>query len=532
MQFSLLVSLVLLAVGSLPALAQKAPSEPPLEYRIVSFHQGKANKQIIRMAHELGFNGVMFQLEGSVVQSLTQWAERNRTEDYTGLCRQLGMKVTLWVHELSDIPEHLGPVTLENEKLWVHLEDRYEWLFTELAPEIDGIVLTVVETQVTATETEKMLRIVSILDEKCRKYDKELIVRTFTWHPDELRDVLSAIQRFPEDIPIMSKCVPQDWQMRGIRNKAIGAVGSRKQIVEFDVAGEYFLLDNVANAMPNLLKEQFDYGLSRGIDGICVRVDRWEAEAFHNPQEMNLWTLGLLASGQIHSVDQAWQSWTKRRYGAAAPAVQAALAPTQQVMEEILNVGSFTFGDNRYFPPNGDHDAFHTNWTNWRWDASYLKEYQLARTGDPGYTRKVERQKEQAAKLAEQSLQYLDQGLPLYQDPAHYHILKTKLTTNQVQLQYRAPMMLAYLKYQRLLQQPSDPERGRLIQEIGQHLEAIRAVGLREYPAPESMEYKGKKWQVGPPEGLDQWRILDWARKMENLTWEAARWVPWRQPPK
>ena len=201
-------------------------------------------------------------------------------------------------------------------------------------------------------------------------------------------------------------------------------------------------------------------------------------------------------------------------------------------MEEILNVGSFTFGDNRYFPPNGDHDAFHTNWTNWRWDASYLKEYQLARTGDPGYTRKVERQKEQAAKLAEQSLQYLDQGLPLYQDPAHYHILKTKLTTNQVQLQYRAPMMLAYLKFQRLLQQPGEPERSRLIQEIGQHLEAIRAVGLREYPAPESMEYKGKKWQVGPPEALDQWRILDWARKMENLTWEAARWVPWRQPPK
>ena len=113
----------------------------------------------------------------------------------------------------------------------VGLRVNYEWLFADLTPDIDGIVLTVVETQIRATDTPLMLRLVGILDEKCRKYGKMLIVRTFTWHPDELEGVLGCIRQLPEDVVVMSKCVPQDWQMWPIHNGAIGAVGDRDQIV-------------------------------------------------------------------------------------------------------------------------------------------------------------------------------------------------------------------------------------------------------------------------------------------------------------
>ena len=40
----------------------------------------------------------------------------------------------------------------------------------------------------------------------------------------------------------MSKAVPQDWQMRGENAAEIGKVGDRPQIIEYDVAGEYFLI--------------------------------------------------------------------------------------------------------------------------------------------------------------------------------------------------------------------------------------------------------------------------------------------------
>jgi hypothetical protein len=40
---------------------------PPLPYRIVSFHRGRADKRLVRLAAELGFNGVQIQIEGSTV---------------------------------------------------------------------------------------------------------------------------------------------------------------------------------------------------------------------------------------------------------------------------------------------------------------------------------------------------------------------------------------------------------------------------------------------------------------------------------
>ena len=52
-------------------------------------------------------------------------------------------------------------------------------------------------------------------------------------------------------VVVLSKVVPQDWQMRGENAAEIGAVGNLPQIVEYDAAGEYFLSDNYcASALP------------------------------------------------------------------------------------------------------------------------------------------------------------------------------------------------------------------------------------------------------------------------------------------
>ena len=427
---SLSAIFALLIILTMAASTNAATVRKPLQYRIVSFHQGRADKNLIRRAAELGFNGVQFQLEGNTVNAFKSFAERNQKEGYIELCHELGMQVTVWAHEFSaipgeDKPDYPGPIELGNEKFWKHIDDRYEWVLGELLPDIDGLVLTVVETQVRVTSTDMMSKLVDIIRSKCHRYNKQLIVRTFVWHPDELEGVMGCVRQLPQDVVIMTKCVPQDWQLRGIHDKTIGNIGDRTQIVEYDVAGEYFLMDSAANCMPDLLKTHFDYGLKYGVDGICVRADRFNMNILNEPQEVNLWTLGMLANGKTDSVDDAWTAWATARYGKdAAAGVIHALKPTLKVITECLNIGSFSFGDTRGFPPTPDKDAFLKNWANFRWDKSYLLEYKLGLIGYPNYTSKIEKQKKDAQLLAQQCLDDLE----LAKDklvPAEYEILKT-----------------------------------------------------------------------------------------------------------
>ncbi len=62
--------------------------------------------------------------------------------------------------------------------------------------------------------------------------------------------------------------------MRGTDASELGDIGGRTQIEEYDIEGEYWMRNRVANCMPALLKRQYDYGISKGVNGICVRVDR------------------------------------------------------------------------------------------------------------------------------------------------------------------------------------------------------------------------------------------------------------------
>lgn len=524
--FALIIMMTLLL--TLTTNAQTAASisaadiKEQMQYRIVSFHQGRADKNLIRRAAELGFNGVQFQLEGNSINSFKDFAERDRKEGYIDLCHKLGMKVTVWTHEFSaipgkDKPDYPGTVELGNEKFWKYIEDRYEWILGELVPDIDGLVLTVVETQIKATNTDIMLQLVDIIRGKCLKYNKQLIVRTFVWHPEDLEGVMGCVKQLPEDVVIMTKCVPQDWQLRGIHDKTIGNVGNHTQLVEYDIAGEYFLMDSAANCMPSLLKTHFDYGLKHGVDGICLRVDRFNMKILHEPQEVNLWTLGMLATGKTDNVEDAWNAWAVARYGRdAAPGVIRALKPTLQVMTECLNIGSFSFGDTRGFPPNPDKDAFLTNWANFRWDASYLYEYKLGLTGDPGYTRKIEAQKYNAKRLAQQCLDDLElvKGKLVQAD---YEILKTKLLSNKVHLEWRAPIMLAYLHYRRLLSTKDQEEKQQLAQKIQKELKAIVSAAGKIYPPKQEIEHLGQKWSVGAPLNFDPKKIVEWTKKMEAL---------------
>ena len=198
------------------------------------FHQGRADKNLIKLAAQLGFNGVQIQLEGSNEGAIVTFAQRDAREHLVDYCHSLGMKVTVWVHELSDLPgqwmpEYLGPESADNEKLFAFLSDRYEWIVGKEIPNVDGLVLTVVETQVRATQTPILLKLCDLISKKCAEHHKEFVLRTFVWHPDELSGVMGAVKQLPQETMLMSKWVAQDWQMAGCRALGSGPILQQKR---------------------------------------------------------------------------------------------------------------------------------------------------------------------------------------------------------------------------------------------------------------------------------------------------------------
>jgi|GEM_PF-1669556 len=498
----------------------------PLPYRIVSFHRGRADKNLIKLAAQLGFNGVQFQIEGSTEGGVQEFVQRDAREHLIDYCHKLGMKVTVWVHEMSDLPpsesrNYLGPVAADNEKLFAFLDERYERMLTKTIPTIDGLVLTVVETQVRATDAQILERLAKMLAAKCAKHNKSLIVRTFVWYPGEFRDVMAAIGRLAPNQVIMSKVVPQDWQMRGTNAPEIGAVGGRPQIIEYDVCGEYFHKSNVANCMVDLLKRQFDYGLSKGAQGICVRVDRGDASVLFEPNEVNLWALGLMAAGVTDKADDIWAMWANWRYGsAAAPLVINALKSTSLVVTEITSLGPFTFGDTRIPPPlPDDPDILLMNWQNWRWDADYLPAYYAADRGDLAFITQVAKQKQVAAKAAEDCLAYLELART-HLPPAEYEILYTRLLTNQTQLATKSAMQMATLYYRAMIHATTQAQRKAWREAMRPEIDRVRLVageGGALGREPMVVEHMGRKWQLGVPTGLTRQALEHWAAEADTV---------------
>jgi hypothetical protein len=497
-----------------------AIAQPPLPYRIISFHQGRADMNLIRLAKEAGYNGVQIQTENGTLKPLQQFAEYDHRTRLIESCHKLGMQVSIWVHELNDIPDdlllrhdtdQLKPgeivcnfessgekrvvININDPKLWAMLDERYEYILTQLIPDVDALVLTVTETQVHATNPELFLRLVRLLDDKCKRYGKKLHVRTFVWHPEDLSKLMTTIKDLPEDVIIMSKCVPQDWHLRSINGLELGQVGKREQIEEWDVEGEYFGLNKLVNCMPGLLERQLAYGMSQGIKGICVRVDRGNQSVLHQPSEVNMWALGLLASGQAGTVDDVWKIWAIHRYGnKAGPAVVPALIYSTDVVQEAFYIENFSFFDSRnHLGPADEKDVFqHLANPQW-WSDKYKALHDRLVMGDPAEITQVESSKLAALEMAGNAVVALERARMLLK-PFDYDQLRRGLLANQVQLAWRAPMHLAYLRH-RLLMNLSNPiKREELTEAIRKDLENMRSAVKNADPTVASDGDQALKW--------------------------------------
>ncbi len=469
----------------------------PMDYRSLSFHGGFPDPQLIRRGAELGFNDVCFQTEGGLMRKLQDLRDRADRSGYFELMDELDMTCSVWAHELADYDEAWGECRPDNDRLWEGIEERYDYILGELLPEIDNLVLTVVETEIPATDPEFLAPLTAAIHAACRRHDARLILRSFVHHPYQFEQVKDALGAISDDIVVMTKAIPQDWHMRSIDDPLIGEVGEKPQYVEVDIAGEYFRMDHVANCFTEILAGRFERWCEAGCEGVSVRVDRaWEpwkepqTTVLDQAQEANLWTLGYLASGRSDSLQEIWQDYTTTQFGeAAAGTMQEALRPTGEVVAEALYVESEPFGEQKYdyahpfalmnhdrtavaYPDDEDQvcrNPFHQAWSVFRWDESYRPRYQMIRRGDPEVIDRKEDTYAEAEESARRSLSLIDEVDEDLPDGA-YRYFRFRLEENLWHLRFMCEMQLAWLKLSCVLYEQAPERDSRLREEARQHL--------------------------------------------------------------
>ena len=434
------------------------------------------DRDLLALASRLGFNDITIQTEGrmeGLAEAVRDWAERTGNFRYI---RGLGMTISIWIRELQDHPAILGKLSLDNEPFWRSLKKRYRLILNEVLPEIDFLILTVVESEIKLTgDAEVLARLVRLVYEECRNAGKRLIFRTFVWFPEEMAVVQRAVNSFPREVIIQSKCVPQDWHLRGVHNPMIGNVGGRAQYVEFDIAGEYNKLTNVACAFTDILEHRLQYAEAKGCNGISVRVDRYRNSVYGQAQEANLWFLGLRTSGECRDADEIWRRYTVETFGErAAPLMEAALRPTGEVIAEAMCVERESYGYSRDYRPAGRNmenpfDVYHSPA---RWDPGCRDTYNKIIAGDPEIISSKERSYADALESARTSLSLIDSVKALLPDGA-YPFFRWKLEENLFHLNMFCNMELAWLKATRRKHSGDPSEREELLRQVEDHLDRI-----------------------------------------------------------
>ena len=259
-----------------------------------------------------------------------------------GLARRLTRKahkegieeVVVWDHALYNLncyPDEFktGPdstINLDNPEFWEWFREDYRDMLDRV-PEIDGIVLTFIETgahvedqysEQMPTEQEKLARLVDevasvIMDE----YEKVLYIRTFIYTQEELDAILKCLNLIEHNgITVMMKEVPHDFFLTHPVNKHIKEI-NRPVIIEFDGGHEYNGQGIVMNSFVDTALERWKYYLQQpNVVGYVARTDRYgETTAIGRPHEVNLLAYHRAQQDSSITADSVCREFITDRYG-------------------------------------------------------------------------------------------------------------------------------------------------------------------------------------------------------------------------
>ncbi|HKJ68295.1 MAG TPA: hypothetical protein VKA68_10105 [bacterium] len=428
-RISLLIVVILMSL-----LSVQSDAEPLVSYRAWQFHEMDVPyvQKTLQKAPEYNINTVVY--SHGMIRQVSQLDENSgrgkQLRTLAQVAHDLDLKAWIWIHELEeDVPERYldnDRVYLDRPGFWDWLENKYEQLFTDF-PEFDGILLTFHETEYKIFSEEEVqselsmpdrfARMINTIDDMCRKYNKDFVVRSFLYEPQQLEWFAAGLDQVHERVMLQSKCVPHDWQPYYPHNPMIGKFPERELIVEFDCSSEFTGKNRILYTSPEYFEYRWRYDLRQpGVVGYNARIDHGGYDAVSTPNNINLYTLYRLTEDPAVTARDIWDEWTMKHYGAkASDLIEKALKPSFEVVNRSFFAREFWITNHSELPSFDYANGHIQSRTIAKWkpdQPEYKQREQQLQHPDPGTLEWILSEKDTAIALAEESLEYLRQARP------------------------------------------------------------------------------------------------------------------------
>ena len=472
-------------------------SEPQaLKYRRVSLIGVKPERflQTVKDAQTLNFNSIEVQLERGTLVPVKNLAQIDKQYGLIKAAHNAKLEVYVWIHEFEDLPVEWQKtngqklydenndkgnqfIRTDNKELWIWLENKYEDL-VKIIPEVDAYTLTLSESQYWATGDEEVtFKTVQTIYNVLKKHNKKLVYRTFCYTPQQMELLTKVAKRLPKDIVLESKDVPQDWHFYLPHGPDIGSFPEHEQIIEFDVAGEYWGRSLLLNAFPEYIINRLGYCVhEKNTQGIVVRIDRFNEQVKNTFNDINLFTVAAFMNNPSVKSEDIWKQWAINKVGKQASDVAIrCLKPTWEATKQTIYTKGYIISD-RQAASSFTNKFVARAYNPHNWDKSYEPVWKKIQHPTENFIIETSQEKKSAANKLETSLLLLEKNKKLFVDSA-YQELNFQLQRSKISLHVYSLISEAMLRYHFMTQSSdndSKQKQMKRLKEIAEELKPLR----------------------------------------------------------
>jgi hypothetical protein len=269
-----------------------------------------------------------------------------------------GIELFIWTHELDGLPPEFfqdGRVDLRSDAVWELLERRYAEVF-KVIPDVDGLVLSIQETQVPISEDSKvisdepaarrMVRLVNRMHDICVRHGKKLIFRLFYYNKDEIDFMCRELQEIPAEVMAMAKCQVGDWSPIVPHESAVDPVlaSGRQVLIEYDLGDEYYGQCEFPYIVPAYLQYRMNHFANLGVCGSVARLERYFGTALGTMKEVDLEVFGQLLQQPSAAAAVVAMAAMTRRFCDWAEPVMAIFEDAAPVIDGVAHPGRVGWG--------------------------------------------------------------------------------------------------------------------------------------------------------------------------------------------
>lgn len=322
------------------------------------------------------------QLSHDLVMDLQEIREPERQQLVNNLiteAHKAGIKeVVAWDHALYNLnyyPDKFktgpsGTINLDDPGFLEWFRQDYREMM-KLVPEVDGLVLTFIETGARAENqyseklksgAEKLAFIVdAVAGVVCDEFDKQLYIRTFAYTDAEYKNTIGCISHIKnQKIILMMKETPHDFFLTHPNDKYAGTI-DRPTIMEFDAGNEFNGQGVIANTWPGYIIKRWSDLIKRpNVIGYVARTDRYgDTRIIGTPNEILLFTLKRYTEDQRITTDGIYNEFIIQKYGEKAIPF---LKPAFEMAFDIISSSLYTLGTNVANHSKMDYDPYKSSY--------------------------------------------------------------------------------------------------------------------------------------------------------------------------